>query len=301
MLVYVNGRFVPKEEATVSVFDHGFLYGDGVFEGIRAYNGRVFKLEEHIRRLYESAHAIMLEIPMKPDEMAAAVVETCRRNQLAEAYIRVVVSRGPGDLGIDPRKCKQPTVIIIADRLALYPAELYEQGMRVMTVATRRLSPAALNPRVKSLNYLNNILARLEANLAGFAEVVMLNDEGYVAECTGDNIFIVRHGRLLTPPPHLGILQGITRDTVMELARRRDIPVEEAIFTRHDLYVADECFITGTAAEVCPVVEVDGRRLGDGRPGPITRQLVEDFRQYARTHGVPIWEETGGTAVAEAG
>ncbi|PZN09839.1 MAG: branched-chain-amino-acid transaminase [Bacillota bacterium] len=291
MLVYVNGRFVPKEQATVSVFDHGFLYGDGVFEGIRAYNGRVFKLDEHIQRLYESAHAIMLEIPMTPEEMAAAVVETCRRNGLSEAYIRVVVSRGPGDLGIDPRKCPRPSVVIIADRLALYPTELYEQGMKVMTVATRRVSPAALNPRVKSLNYLNNIMARLEANLAGYAEVIMLNDEGYVAECTGDNIFIVLRGRLLTPPPHLGILQGITRDTIFERARPRAPPGEAPFSTRHDLYIADECFITGTAAEVCPVVEVDGRRVGDGRPGPITRQLMEDYRAYARSHGTPIWEE----------
>lgn len=289
MVVYVNGEFVPKEQASVSVFDHGFLYGDGIFEGIRAYNGRVFKLDEHLDRLYESAHTLLLNVPLAKDEMREAVVETCRRNGLRDCYIRLVVSRGIGDLGLDPRKCHTPTIIVIADAIQLYPEEMYRNGLKVATVPTRRNSAETVNPRIKSLNYLNNILAKIEANLSGCAEVIMLSQDGYVVECTGDNIFLVRKGVLITPPRHVGILEGITRDTVMELARSRDIPVVEEVFTRHDVFNADECFLTGTAAEVIPVVEADGRRIGTGRPGPVTTELIEDFRTHAAGNGTPIY------------
>ncbi len=289
-VVYVNGEFLPQPEAKVSVFDHGFLYGDGVFEGIRAYHGRVFKLREHMERLYDSARAILLTVPLEFEELRRAVLETCRRNGIRDGYIRLVVSRGPGDLGLDPRKCSRPTVVIIADTIQLYPEELYREGMRIVTVATRRNAPEALNPRIKSLNYLNNILAKIEANLAGYPEVLMLSPEGYVAECTGDNIFIVRRGRLLTPPDHLGILEGITRNTVMELAREMGVPVEEKVLTRYELYSAEECFLTGTAAEVVPVVEVDGRRIGTGKPGEITRRLMDGFRRLTLTEGDAIYD-----------
>lgn len=288
-VVYLNGEFVPQEEAKVSVFDHGYLYGDGIFEGIRAYNGRVFKLREHLVRLYESAKTLMLEIPMDIDRMAEVVAETCRRNDLQDAYIRLVVSRGRGDLGLDPFKCKTPTVVVIADKIQLYPEQFYEQGLSVVTVATRRNAAETLNPRIKSLNYLNNILAKIEAHFAGKPEVVMLNQEGFVVECTGDNIFILKNGRLITPPSHVGILEGITRNTVMDLAERQGIPVEEKVFTRHDLYNADECFLTGTAAEVVPVVEADGRRIGDGSPGQVTRGLIAAYRDLTRHEGYPIF------------
>lgn len=288
-VVYLNGEFVPQEEAKVSVFDHGFLYGDGIFEGIRAYNGRVFKLREHLVRLYESAKTLMLEIPMDIDRMAEVVAETCRRNDLQDAYIRLVVSRGRGDLGLDPFKCKTPTVVVIADKIQLYPEQFYEQGLSVVTVATRRNAAETLNPRIKSLNYLNNILAKIEAHFAGKPEVVMLNQEGFVVECTGDNIFILKNRRLITPPSHVGILEGITRNTVMELAERQGIPVEEKVFTRHDLYNADECFLTGTAAEVVPVVDADGRRIGDGTPGQVTRGLIAAYRDLTRHEGYPIF------------
>lgn len=291
-LVYVDGRWQPKEAATVSVFDHGFLYGDGVFEGIRAYGGRVFRLDEHLDRLWASARALLLDIPVTRDELRALVLEACRRNGLDDAYIRLVVSRGAGDLGLDPRKCPRATVVIIADALQLYPPELYERGMRIRTAATRRVAPDALNPRVKSLNYLNNILAKIEANLNGVAEVLMLNHQGYVVECTGDNIFLVKNGRLVTPPAYVGILEGITRAAVMELARGLGVPVAEELFTQHDVYVADECFLTGTAAEVIPVVECDGRPIGAGVPGPITRELMGAFRALVGREGAPIWEET---------
>lgn len=289
-VVYINGEFLPQPEAKVSVFDHGFLYGDGVFEGIRAYNGRVFKLKEHLERLYESAQAIFLTIPLSFEELRQAVLETCRRNGIRDGYIRLVVSRGPGDLGLDPRKCSRPTVVIIADTIQLYPEELYRQGMKIATVATRRNAPEALNPRIKSLNYLNNILAKIEANLSGYPEVLMLTQEGYVAECTGDNIFIVRRGTLLTPPDYLGILEGITRNTVMELAREMGVPVREKVLTRHEVYNAEECFLTGTAAEVIPVVEVDGRRIGTGRPGPITLRLMDGFRRLTLAEGDAIYD-----------
>jgi branched-chain amino acid aminotransferase len=295
-VVYVDGRFVAKEQATVSVFDHGFLYGDGVFEGIRAYSGRVFRLDEHVERLYRSARAILLDIPHTQTEMRELVLETCRRNDLENGYIRLVVSRGPGDLGIDPRNCRSgATVIVIADRLTMYPADMYEHGMAVITTSTRRNSPAALDPNIKSLNYLNNILAKIEVNRAArgggdvpIGEGLMLNLDGYVAEATGDNIFLVHRGELITPPVHVGILEGITRNTVMELARQLLITAEERVFTMTSVYGADEVFLTGTGAEVIPVVRVDDRPIGDGRPGPVTRRLITAFRELVNREGVEI-------------
>lgn len=291
LIIYLNGKFVDEEEAKVSVFDHGLLYGDGVFEGIRAYNGRVFRLQEHIDRLYESAKSIMLDIGMSKEEMLEAVLETLRRNNLRDAYIRLVVTRGKGDLGLDPRKCPQPTVFIIAAQIQLYPEEMYENGLEVMTVPTRRNIVEGVNPRVKSLNYLNNVLAKIEANLAGVPEAIMLNNEGYVSECTGDNIFIVKNGEVITPPSHLGILEGVTRNVVLELAEKLGYPTAEKVFTRHDLYVADECFLTGTAAEIIPVVKVDGRVIGTGKPGEITRNLIREFRKLTETDGPEIYPE----------
>ncbi len=289
-LVYLNGQLVPAEDAKISVFDHGLLYGDGVFEGIRAYNGRVFKLHEHIDRLYRSAHCIMLDIPMTKDEMVQAVVETVRANGLRDAYIRLVVTRGVGDLGLDPRKCKEPTVFIIAASIVLYPEEFYEKGLKLITCSTRRNISEAIDPTLKSLNYLNNILAKIETVRAGVPEGLMLSADGYVAECTGDNIFIVRGNRLITPPPHVGALEGITRAVVMELAREDGLEVAEEMFRLPAVYTADECFLTGTAAEVVPVTEVDGRLIGDGTPGPVTRRLRERFIEYARSEGVPVYE-----------
>ncbi|MGO0121801.1 branched-chain-amino-acid transaminase [Desulfothermobacter acidiphilus] len=289
LTIYLDGRFVPEEEAVISVFDHGLLYGDGVFEGIRAYHGRVFRLKEHIDRLYDSAKAIALAIPISQEEMAEVVVETCRRNQIRDGYIRLVVTRGKGDLGLDPRKCLRPSVFCIADSIQLYPPEFYQKGMRVITVPTRRNVPEALNPRIKSLNYLNNILAKVEANLAGVPEAIMLTQEGYVAEATGDNVFIIRRGTLLTPPLHLGVLEGITRDAVMELARKMGMTVREAVFTRYDLFTADECFLTGTAAEIVPVIEIDGRSISGGQPGQLTQRLIEAFRELTKIEGEPIY------------
>ncbi len=297
-VTYVNGRFVPREEAAVSVFDHGFLYGDGVFEGIRAYNGRVFRLEAHLDRLYQSAKTILLEIPLSREEMREAILETLRRNGLRDAYIRPVVSRGVGDLGLDPRKCGRPTVVVIADAIQLYPPEAYQRGLRTVTASVRKVRPDMLNPRVKSLNYLNNILARIEANRAGVDEAIMLSADGYVAECSADNIFIVRGGELWTPPPYLGILLGVTREAVLGLARVQGIPAEERVFTLHDVYTADECFLTGTGAEVGPVVEVDGRAVGDGRPGPITARLLAAFHEMVRREGTPIYPEEARVAPA---
>lgn len=295
-VVYVDGRYVAKDEAKVSVFDHGFLYGDGVFEGIRAYGGRIFRLEAHIERLYDSARAILLPIPMDPAAMAEVVVESCRRNTIRDGYVRLVVSRGVGDLGLDPRKCARASVVCIADTIALYPEQLYEQGMRIGTVPTRRSGVENLNPRIKSLNYLNNILAKLEGNLAGYPEVLMLNQDGFVVECTADNVFILRGGRLVTPPPWLGILEGVTRATIMELGRQAGLDVREETFTRLDVWTGDECFITGTGAEVVPVVECDGRRIGDGHPGPVTRDLIRRYRELAASEGVPIAERDDGPA-----
>ena len=287
-VVYVDGQFYPADEARISVFDHGFLYGDGVFEGIRAYSGRVFRLTEHLDRLYRSAKAIMLDIPLTPEEMRDVVLESCRRNGLRDAYIRLVVSRGRGDLGLDPRKCPHASVVCIADSITLYPAELYEQGMRIMTVPTRRNGVENLSPGIKSLNYLNNIMAKIEGIRAGYSEVLMLNDAGYVVECSGDNIFLVRGGRLLTPPAWVGILEGITRAAVMELARAAGLEVREEVLTRVDVWTADECFLTGTAAEAIPVVECDGRVIGGGRPGPVTADLIRRFRALCQAEGIPI-------------
>ena len=290
LIIYFDGKFVPEEEARVSVFDHGLLYGDGVFEGIRAYHGRVFKLKEHIDRLYESAQSIELRIDLVKEEMEKVVLDSLRANNLTEGYIRLVVTRGKGDLGLDPRKCPRSMVFCIAASIRLYPEELYSKGMEVITVATRRNIPEAVNPRIKSLNYLNNIMARIEANLAGVPEAIMLNNEGYVAEATGDNIFIVKNGVLITPPSFVGILEGITRNTVMNLALDQNITVREQVFTRHDLYIADECFLTGTAAEVIPVVKIDGRQISDGRPGPITADLVHSFRELTKVDGPFIYQ-----------
>ena len=286
--IYLNGALVAKEKAVLSVFDHGLLYGDGVFEGIRAYNGRVFRLKEHLDRLLRSAQAIVLDIGMTADQMQSAVLQTLRANALRDAYIRLVVTRGVGDLGLDPKKCPRPTVFIIADKIALYPEECYTQGLEVNTVSTRRNSSQALNPNIKSLNYLNNILAKIEAGVSGAREAIMLSLEGYVAECTGDNIFFVKGRRLVTPPSTAGALEGITRGAVMELAPTVGLAAEERLFTPFDLYTADEVFLTGTAAEVIPVVKIDARPIGQGTPGPQTRRMIEAFHQLTRNDGVPI-------------
>ncbi len=270
MQIYLNGDFVPAHEARISVFDHGFLYGDGVFEGIRVYEGNIFRLHQHVQRLYDSAQCILLDIPLTPADMTAAIVETVQRRELANQYVRVVVSRGVGDLGLDPHHCPHPSVIIIADTIALYPAHVYTKGLELVTVATRRTPTWALDPRIKSLNYLNNILAKIEAQQAGAIEAVMLNAEGYVAECTADNIFAVRHGRIRTPSLAAGALPGVTRDSVFDIARDLQLPVEEGLLTRYDFYTADECFMTGTGAEIVPVVRLDGRRIGTGTPGAVT-------------------------------
>lgn len=288
--IYIDGQFYPKEDAKISVFDHGFLYGDGVFEGTRAYNGRIFQFNEHIDRLYDSAKVIAMEIPISKDQMKLAHIETLRRNNLRDAYIRTVVSRGVGDLGLDPRKCPRPSIIIIADKITLYPAELYERGLKLITVATRRNLPEAVNPMIKSLNYLNNIMAKIEANLAGVPEAIMLNQEGYIAECTGDNIFVIKDDTIMTPSTAFGALRGITRGVAMRLAEERGLKVKEGMMTRYDVYVADEIFLTGTAAEVIPVVEVDGRRIGDGVPGPHTKALKQAFHEFAISSGTPIFE-----------
>jgi branched-chain amino acid aminotransferase len=280
--IYINGKLLPKEDAKISVYDHGLLYGDGVFEGIRVYSGKVFLLKEHTERLYESARAIRLVIPMSEAEMIAAVNDTVKANGIGDGYVRLVVTRGAGSLGLDIRKTSDPQVIIIADTITLYPEEIYRDGMKLVTASTIRNHPGALNSRIKSLNYLNNILAKIEGTDAGSVEALMLNHKGEVAECTGDNIFIVKRGVLKTPPPEAGILEGLTRGAVMGLAREAKIPVEETAFTRHDVYVADECFLTGTAAEVIAVVSLDGRPIGTGKPGPITQDLLKRFRSLTR-------------------
>ena len=281
--VYINGKLVPQAEAMVSVFDHGLLYGDGVFEGLRTYNGKVFRLEQHLDRLWDSAKAIWLEIPIAKQAMADAVNQTVKANGIGDGYVRLVVTRGAGTLGLDPRRCSDPQVIIIADTITLYPPEHYENGLKIITTSVLRNHPAALSPRIKSLNYLNNVLAKIEGIQAGCIEALMLNHKGEVAECTGDNIFLVKRGQLFTPPPDAGILEGITRGAVIELAQAAKIAVHEVALTKHDVYVADECFLTGSAAEVVPVVSVDMRTIGDGKPGPITRQLTEKFHQLVRS------------------
>jgi branched-chain amino acid aminotransferase len=281
-IIFMNDRLVPEEEARVSVFDHGLLYGDGVFEGLRSYSGRVFRLDAHLDRLWASARAIALEIPLAKDVVAKAVNDTLAANKLVDGYVRLVITRGAGSLGLDPNRTKNPQVIVIADTISLYPREFYEKGLRIVTAATQRVHSAALSPRIKSLNYLNNIMAKLEGLQAGCVEALMLNHKGEVAECTGDNVFVVRSGSLLTPPPDAGILEGITRGAVMDLAHAAGIACHEATLTRYDLYTADECFLTGTAAEVIPVVEIDGRKVGSGTPGPITARLTADFHTLVR-------------------
>lgn len=276
----------------MSVYDHGFLYGDGIFEGIRAYSGNIFRLDEHLTRLYDSAKSIMLTIPYSKEEMTNIVVKTLRQNELNDGYIRLVVSRGVGDLGLNPYTCEKPTVLVIAEPLRIYPKELYETGLEIITVATRRNRSDALSPMVKSLNYLNNVLVKIEASLAGVSEALMLNDQGYVAEGSADNIFIVKDGKLKTPPGYVGALVGITRNAIMELAQAKGYEMIEGIFTRHEVYTADEVFLTGTAAEVIPVTKVDGRIVGDGKPGPVTRDLSESFRESTVTDGVKIHDES---------
>ena len=280
--VYINGKLYDKADAKISVFDHGLLYGDGVFEGIRVYEGKVFRLREHVDRLYDSARGIKLEIPLSREQMAEAITSTVQANAKRNGYIRALVTRGAGYLGLDPRKTTDPQVVIIVDDITLYPPELYENGMEIVTVSTIRNHPNALSPRIKSLNYLNNIMAKMEAIQSGCLEALMLNHEGQVAECTGDNIFIVKRGVLKTPPPDAGILEGVTRNTVLEAARAANIAVQETALTRLDVHTADECFLTGTAAEVIPVVKCDGRTIGNGKPGPITKQLRERFHQITR-------------------
>jgi branched-chain amino acid aminotransferase len=290
MKVYINGKFRDEADATISVFDHGLLYGDGIFEGIRAYNGRVFKLKEHIDRLFYSAKAILLELPMSHADLMKAVVDTCRQNDVRDGYIRLVITRGVGTLGLNPNRCKNPSVIIIAGKIQLYPAELYDKGMDIITVPTVRNLHSALNPAIKSLNYLNNILAKIEANNSGCEEAVMLNAEGFVAECTGDNLFIVKENQVLTPPLTAGALYGITRRVVLDLARELGLQTAEPNLTRYDLFNAEECFLTGTGAELVPVVRIDGRVIGTGKPGPITQRLVSQYRALTKMSGEPIYD-----------
>ncbi|MGO8931479.1 MAG: branched-chain-amino-acid transaminase [Limisphaerales bacterium] len=289
MKIYIDGKYYSERDARISVFDHGLLYGDGIFEGIRAYSGRVFKLKEHIDRLFYSAKSILLKIPMAHADIMAATVETCRRNRIRDGYIRLVVTRGVGTLGLNPNRCKNPSVIIIADKIQLYPPEFYQRGMDIITVPTTRNLHSALNPAIKSLNYLNNIMAKLEANNAGCEEAIMLNAEGFVAECTGDNIFIVKEGQLLTPPRSAGALYGITRRTVMEMAAEAGLNVSEPNLTRYDLFNADECFLTGSASELVPIVKIDGRVIGTGEPGPVTKSLVAQYHALTKASGEPIY------------
>jgi len=288
MHIWLNGKMVPKEQATVSVYDHGFLYGDGVFEGIRVYDGCVFKLREHVDRLYESAKTIALDIGMTPQEMVDAVAATVAANGRRDAYIRLVVSRGYGDLGIDPAKCAAPTVVIICDSISLYPQEFYDKGIPLVTASVRRVPAQCVDPRIKSLNYLNNILGKLEAKKAGVPEAIMLNTEGYVAECTADNIFMVKHGDLVTPDLLQGALGGITRATVIEIARDRGIEVRERRLALHDFYNADEVFLTGSGAEIVPVISIDQRVIADGTPGATTLSLLEEFRRVRSMIGTHV-------------
>ncbi len=280
--VWIDGQYFNKEDAKISVFDHGLLYGDGVFEGIRAYSGKIFECKRHLKRLFDSARAIRLTIPYSPEELEKAVYETIKLNSFEDCYIRLVVTRGAGTLGLDPNRCPKASVIIITDLIRLYPAEMYEKGMSVITASVIRNHPNALSPRIKSLNYLNNILAKIEAIDAGVPEAIMLNHEGYVAECTADNFFVVRDGAVSTPPASDGALEGVTRSVIMKLCESSFIPIRECRLERHDIYIADECFLTGTAAEVIPVTKVDGRSIGNGEPGPVTRKLLEAFHKFVR-------------------
>lgn len=283
--IFMNDKLVDRDQAVVSVFDHGLLYGDGVFEGIRSYQGCVFKLDEHLDRLYESAHTLMLEIPMTKKELSDAVITTLKANKLMDSYIRLVVTRGVGDLGLDPRKCKKATLFIIADKITLYSQEYYDNGLKLATVPTVRNHPESLNPQLKTLNYLNNILAKIEATHAGVDEAVLLNTQGYVTECTAENVFRVKGKQIMTPPPYVGILKGITRDTVMDLARSAGYDVVEEVFTRHELYTADEVFLTGTAVEIVSAVRIDNRMIGNGKPGKVTREITEAFRKVTHKLG----------------
>lgn len=288
LLIYLDGKLVPESEAKISVFDHGLLYGDGVFEGIRFYNGRVFRLTEHLTRLFESARSILLTVPGTFEEVEKATLDTIAANGLRDGYIRLVVTRGVGSLGLNPYQCPKASLFVIASSISLYPAEKYEHGLTMVTCATRRPSPAALSPQVKSLNYLNNVMAKVEAIQGGGEEGIMLNEQGFVAECTGDNVFIVKRGKIFTPPVSAGSLDGITRQAVMELLEQDGTPVTEVTMTRHDIFTADECFLTGTAAEVIPAVVLDRRLIGDGKPGPVTRRLVEKFKALVNSTGTPV-------------
>jgi len=288
MNIYLDGNLVPEEAATVSVFDHGLLYGDGIFEGIRLYSGRVFKLEEHISRLYDSARAILLDIPLSPEAMAEAVLTTIRANSLSEGYVRLIVTRGKGSLGLSPKSCPKACVIVIAADIALYDQDKYETGLKLITCPTRRPTPASLSPMIKSLNYLNNVMGKIEAQASGADEGLMLNEQGYVAECTGDNIFVIKDGKAFTPPVSAGMLRGITRDTAIEILKELDIPLSEENLTRYDIFTADECFLTGTAAEVIAAVELDQRTIGDGKPGPLTQRCVERYREIVNSQGTLI-------------
>ncbi len=290
MKVYIDAKYYDERNARISVFDHGLLYGDGIFEGIRAYNGRVFKLKEHIDRLFCSAKAILLELPMSHEDLMAAVIETCRRNKIRDGYIRLVVTRGIGTLGLNPNRCKNPSVIIIAGKIQLYPQEFYQRGMEIVTVPTTRNLHSALNPAIKSLNYLNNVLARIEANTAGCEEAILLNAEGFVCECTGDNVFIIKERHLFTPPLSAGALYGITRRVVMEMAQESGLTVSEPNLTRYDLFNADECFLTGTGAELVPIVKIDGRVIGEGKRGPVTEKLMTQYRALTKVSGEPIYQ-----------
>jgi len=287
--VYIDGTFYPKSEAKINVYDRGFLYGDGVFEGIRVYSGRIFRLKEHMDRLYESAGSISLKIPLSRQELNQAVVDTVKANGLKDAYIRLVVTRGAGDLGLDPSKCSGSSIIIIVDEIQLYPEKLYQEGISIITASTRRISPDMINPRVNSLNYLNSIMAKMEANLAGVPESLMLNQGGYVCECTAENIFIVKRGELLTPSPDFPILLGVTRAVVIEIAAKKGVPMREIPLTLHDIYIADECFLTGTGAELIPVVSMDGRKIASGKPGPMTGMLLSEFRTLRNSEGTDLF------------
>ncbi len=288
MKIYIDGQYFDQNDAKISVFDHGLLYGDGVFEGIRFYNRRVFKLEEHMDRLWDSAKAICLEIPISREQLTADLLECIAGNDLDDGYIRLVVTRGVGDLGLNPKLCKRASIIIIAAKISLYSDELYQRGLDIVTVATRRINSAALPPAVKSLNYLNNVLAKIEAMHANAAEALMLNDQGNIAECTADNVFVIKRGCIFTPPVVAGSLRGITRSVIFDLAAEADIPISEPDLTRYDVFTADECFLTGTAAEVVPVVRCDTRVIGDGKPGPVTQRLLKMFRELVRNTGTPI-------------
>ncbi len=300
MKIYLDGQLVDEADAKISVFDHGLLYGDGVFEGIRFYNGRVFKLEEHMDRLYDSAKVICLDIPMAKADLTQALLDTVRANEERDGYIRLVITRGVGDLGINPKLCPKGSIIIISAKIKMYSEEMYRDGLEIITCATRRTSQAAVPPAVKSLNYLNNIMAKIEAHQAGVPEALMLNEAGYIAECTADNFFMIKGGTLFTPPVSAGALRGITRGTIIDLAEEAGIPVKETELTRYDVFVADECFLTGTGAEMVGVVKVDSRVIADGQPGPITRMLLEKFRQLTRSTGTPIFGEENPAADVSA-